>query len=66
MAKVKVTNKSLQVINLLMGKKKPHNLQLLPKESAIVEKKDLSNHASVLKNRKIIEVKEIKEYIEVD
>jgi len=65
MAKVQITNKTLQVLNILQGRKKNSTLQLVPKQSVIVEKTDMTDHMRSLVASGTIEVKDLKEVIEV-
>ena len=56
----KITNRSLQVINILLdnGTK---NHQLLSKENVVVQKNQISTQINNLKNRGILDILEIKE-----
>ena len=65
MAKVQITNRTLQVLNILQGRKKNSTLQLVPKQSIIVEKTDMTDHMRSLIASGTIEVRDMKEVIEV-
>jgi hypothetical protein len=65
MAKVQITNRTLQVLNILQGRKKNSTLQLVPKQSVIIEKSEMSDHMRSLVINGTITVKDLKDVIEV-
>jgi len=65
MPKVQITNKTLQVLNILQGRKKNSTLQLVPKQSIVIEKTDMTDHMRSLIASGNIEVRDMKEVIEV-
>ena len=64
MSKIQITNRTTQVINVLQGRKKSATLQLLPKQSAIIEKTDMTDHMRSIIAGSIIEVRDIKDVVE--
>ena len=65
MAKIKVTNKTLQVLNILRGRKKNATMQLVPKQSIVIDKSEMTDHIRSLVAIGAVEARNIAEILEV-
>ena len=66
MAKVKLTNKTLQVLNVLCKARKGNKtVQIMPKASVIVDRSELTPHAKVFESKKMLSIVSVENAVTV-
>jgi len=66
MAKVKLTNKTLQVLNVLCKARKGNKtVQIMPKDSVTVDRSELTSHAKVFESKGMLSIASVENVVTV-